>query len=201
MDYTFLGRKLPCARSWLSLVGLLIGAVMYVLYDSAFDVRAYMWVAAWFAVFTFDQVYIKYVCDTVHMTNWGRVFYTNFLSCLPVFFMIFAFQETDVVVGKEGVHTWTPASIAALSVSCLVGVAMSYSAFLLRAMVSATSFTVVGIMCKIATVVINCVIWDKHASPMGLIALSIWYVGYPSSFPSHSVCPINCGQILPHVHS
>lgn len=173
MDYVFLGRKLPCARSWLSLVGLMIGAVMYVLYDSAFDVRAYMWVAAWFTVFTFDQVYIKYVCDTVHMTSWGRVYYTNLLSCVPVFVMMFAFQETDVVTGKDGVHEWTSTAIAALTVSCVVGVAMSYSAFLLRAMVSATSFTVVGIMCKIATVVINCIIWDKHASAMGLVALSI----------------------------
>ena len=28
-------------------------------------------------------------------------------------------------------------------------------------------------MCKVATVVINCLIWDKHASPEGLLALSI----------------------------
>ena len=50
---------------------------------------------------------------------------------------------------------------------------MSYSAFLLRNLVSATSFTVVGIMCKIATVVINCLIWENHASAEGLFALSI----------------------------
>uniref|UniRef100_A0A061R0U2 Drug metabolite transporter superfamily n=1 Tax=Tetraselmis sp. GSL018 TaxID=582737 RepID=A0A061R0U2_9CHLO len=173
LDWAVLGRQLPSLQSWLSLVGLLLGAVMYVVYDSAFDVRAYAWVAAWFAVFTFDQVYIKFVCDTVDMTNWGRVYYTNLLSCLPVAVMVFAFGEQDVILARDGAHSWSFHAVAALLVSCLAGIAMSYSAFLLRALVSATSFTVVGIMCKIATVVINCLIWDKHATPMGLVALSI----------------------------
>ena len=48
---------------------------------------------------------------------------------------------------------------------------MSYFAFLCRASVSATSFTVIGNVCKILTVVINVSIWDKHASPLGLGAL------------------------------
>ena len=54
--------------------------------------------------------------------------------------------------------------MVALAASCMAGVLMSYSQFLLRGLISATSFTVVGTMCKIATVVINCLIWDKHAS-------------------------------------
>ena len=63
-DYFFLGRQLPSRRSWLSLVGLLSGAFLYVKYDSAFDVRAYFWVALWFAVFTFDQVCVSLVSWT-----------------------------------------------------------------------------------------------------------------------------------------
>lgn len=50
---------------------------------------------------------------------------------------------------------------------------MSYFAFLARAAVSATSFTVIGNVCKILTVLINISIWDKHASPVGLGALLI----------------------------
>ena len=120
------------------------------------------------------QVYIKYVCDTVAMTSWGRVYYTNLLSCLPVLALAFAFQEIDTITGKDQSFTWDSTAIGILLLSCAIGIAMSYSAFLLRALVSATSFTVVGIMCKIATVIINCTIWDKHASFMGLTALGIW---------------------------
>jgi predicted ABC-type sugar transport system permease subunit len=32
-------------------------------------------VMVWFVVFAVDMVYIKFVVDTVPMTNWGRVYY------------------------------------------------------------------------------------------------------------------------------
>lgn len=38
-DYAFLGRQLPDALSWLSLLGLLAGTVGYVYYDATFEVR------------------------------------------------------------------------------------------------------------------------------------------------------------------
>ena len=70
-------------------------------------------------------------------------------------------------------QVWSATAMGILGLSCAIGVCMSYSAFLLRANVSATMFTVVGIMCKIGTVVINQVIWDKHASANGLAALLV----------------------------
>ena len=42
--------------------------------------RERSWLAAWYACFTFDTVYIKHVLDTVKMTDWGRVYYTNSLA-------------------------------------------------------------------------------------------------------------------------
>lgn len=61
-----------------------------------------------------------------------------------------------------------------LVLSCLMGVCMSHAAYLLRDAVSATMFTIVGILCKIVTVIINCLIWDKHASPSGIGFLMVW---------------------------
>ncbi len=46
-DYLFLGRALPSFRSWVCLVTLLASSVGYVLVDSAFEVRAYIWLAVW----------------------------------------------------------------------------------------------------------------------------------------------------------
>jgi GDP-mannose transporter len=67
---------------------------------------------------------------------------------------------------------WSANGIIVLAISCVFGCAMSYFAFLARSLVSATSFTVLGTVCKLATVVINLVIWNKHASPTGLLCLS-----------------------------
>ena len=168
-DWLFLGRELPTRRSVLSLVFIVLGATAYVLTDKYLEVRAYAWVSLWMIVFVFDQVYIKFVCDTVPMSTWERVFYTNFLSLVPVVVLCLLQRESEVVADLE----WTLAQTGILLTSCICGVAMSYSSFLLRGLVSATFFTVVGVLCKIGSVVINCLIWDKHASSTGLLALMV----------------------------
>ena len=60
-----------------------------------------------------------------------------------------------------------------VALSCVAGMIMSWSSMNLRGLVSATTFTVTGTMCKIATVAVNCVMWDKHASAEGLAALFV----------------------------
>eukprot|EP00967_Tisochrysis_lutea_P041866 scaffold50352_cov15-Tisochrysis_lutea.AAC.1 len=70
-------------------------------------------------------------------------------------------------------HAWLQA-ILALILSCSVGLGMSHSSYCLRENVSATLFTVVGIVCKLITVAINFAIWGKHTSAWGAGFLFIW---------------------------
>jgi GDP-mannose transporter len=154
------------------------GAVTYVSFDSDFEVRAYGWVLAWYVVFAFDQIYIKYAVDQSSLSVWGRTYYMNALAVVPVSVLGLVTGESAAVsrgglTREDESYAWGFAGFCALTASCVAGVAMSYSAMQLRGMISATSFTVVGTMCKIATVVINCLIWDKHASFAGLAALFI----------------------------
>jgi len=166
-DCIFLGRALPGTRSWISLVGLLAGAIGYVMADSSVEVNGYKWVMVWYGVFCFDQVYIKHAVDSVKMeSNWGRVFYCNLLASIPLIPSSYA----ELMSGKM---EWTVNSVTALSASCLLGCGISYFAFLCRKALSATSFTVVGNCCKIATVVINYFIWDLHATPTGIAFLLV----------------------------
>jgi len=168
LDYLFLGRELPNFRSCASIMVLVIGAVFYVLNDSAFRVKGYIWVGIWFVIFCFDQLYIKHVVDTVKVnSNWGRVFYTNLWA--SVLLLCMSLQETQVLRAMQ----WSSPQVVALMLSCAVGTAMSYFAFLCRAAVSATSFTVIGNVCKIVTVLINISVWDKHASALGVSSLLV----------------------------
>jgi len=163
-DFIFLGRELPNGRSWACLLGLLCGAVGYVMTDAGFRVEAYYWLAAWYVCFTFDTVYIKHVLDTVKMTDWGRVYYTNSLA-LGLLLLAFPF------VGEWSYlqyNVWTMEQVVPLALSCLCGLGMSHATYMLRGAVSATAFTVVGIMCKMLTVIINCAIWDQHANSSGI---------------------------------
>lgn len=104
------------------------------------------------------------------MTTWERVLYTNALSLPPCVLLSAASGELGDISRKE---TWNGPAVAAVAAAALCGVAMSYSSFAVRAAVSATQFTVLGVMCKIFSVALNCVIWDKHASPFGLGALAV----------------------------
>jgi hypothetical protein len=40
-------------------------------------------------------------------------------------------------------------------------------------MISATSFTLVGVVNKFLTVLLNVVVWDKHSTPLGITAVCL----------------------------
>jgi len=176
-EWWFMGRELPNARSAAAMLTLCAGAVFYVLTDASFKVDpdvslGYAWVVVWYVIFSFDQLYIKHAVDTVKMrSNWGRVYYTNLWASILLFWLTLA-TEPQTLTAMQ----WTFKPVAALSLSCAAGVAMSYFAFLCRAAVSATSFTVIGNVCKVVTILINVSIWDKHASIEGLGALFLCLV-------------------------
>jgi len=166
-DYFFLGRQLPSARSWLCLLGLLVGALGYAKTDSAFQVEGYTFCAFWYLVFCLDQIYLKHITNTVKMnSNWGRVYYSNLLASLP---LIFTFIGDGSEMEAVQNMSFQAGMIVMLGV--VLGAAMSYFAWMARSLLSATSFTVVGNVCKLMTICINVLLWDKHASQIGIVFL------------------------------
>ncbi|KAG2482765.1 hypothetical protein HYH03_018305 [Edaphochlamys debaryana] len=103
------------------------------------------------------------------MTNWARVYYTNGIALLPLLVAIPLCGEYQALMSVS----WTGGVIAPLLLSCAVGVCMSHASYLLREAVSAKLLTIVGILCKVITVVINLMIWDNHANPSGIFFLLV----------------------------
>nr|DAD39188.1 TPA_asm: hypothetical protein HUJ06_013511 [Nelumbo nucifera] len=64
-----------------------------------------------------------------------------------------------------------------VALSCLFGLSISFFGFSCRRAISATGFTVLGIVNKLLTVVINLVIWDKHSTLVGTVGLLICMFG------------------------
>lgn len=163
-DFLFLGRQLPRLGSWISLFALLAGATGYALTDSAFVVEGYIFCCLWYIIFCLDQVYLKHVTNTVNMeSNWGRVLYSNLLASIPL--ATATIWEWDKVAAAS-----TNALVTVLG-TVILGAAMSYYAWLARSLVSATSFTIIGNVCKVVSIVLNVMLWDKHASPFGITCL------------------------------
>jgi len=173
LDAMLLGRELPSRKSWVCLFGLLAGAISYMHFErGTMTATSYFWVVCWYIVFCFDQLFIKHVTDTVKMTTWGRVYYTNMIPVVPLFFIMYFSGEFDSLAGFD----FTVASKSWLLISCVCGIAISYFAFLARAAISATYFTVIGNTCKVITVALNIIVWDKHATPEGVMSLFLCLV-------------------------
>jgi solute carrier family 35 len=169
-DYVFLGRHLPSLRSVACLLGLLVSSLGYALVDHAFDIRAYSWLAVWYVSFTAYEVVVKNLCDTVALDNWTRVVYTNAMAGALLALAI-PFSNKELVSISN--VSWTAAGACTVLASCLIGIGVSHSAYVLRSACSATLSAVVGILCKVFTVLINMLLWDKHASTIELAFLGL----------------------------
>jgi len=175
-DFKLLNTGTPSVRIIISLLIIVLGSLLYVFVDSreGFKAEAYMWVFAYFFAKVTDMLYTKHIVDTVPMSSWGRSFYNNFLSLFPVFIMVFALGEHKFDTQQEFTQ---PITAILVTISCIMGLGISISGFKCRELISATSFSVVGNMNKVFTVFLNWLVWDYHASPLGLLCLSICIIG------------------------
>lgn len=111
----------------------------------------------------------------VHIcADWGRVYYTNFLSCCALLLIFPACTSEHELLSSI---TFSYGQIILLAMSCAVGVCMSHAGYLMRSNVSATAGVVVGVVCKLGSVLLNLMIWDQHASPIQLCFLGMGLAG------------------------
>lgn len=180
-DTTFRKQPCPSKLTFLSLVIILGGAVGYVATDNGFTLTAYSWAFAYLVTITTEMVYIKHMVTNLGLNTWGFVLYNNLLSLMmaPVFWIITG-EYVDVfsaINSSTGADLFEPVAFSAVSLSCLFGLLISFFGFAARKAISATAFTVTGVVNKFLTVAINVTIWDKHATPIGLVCLLLTIVG------------------------
>ncbi|KAJ0089898.1 hypothetical protein Patl1_13157 [Pistacia atlantica] len=151
-DTAFRRQPCPSKLTFCSLLVILSGAVGYVATDSAFTLTAYSWAFAYLVTITTEMVYIKHMVTNLGLNTWGFVLYNNLLSLMisPVFWFLTG-EHVDV--------------FAALS-------ARTGGRQYLQQHLQVT-----GVVNKFLTVVINVLIWDKHASPFGLVCLLLTIAG------------------------
>eukprot|EP00967_Tisochrysis_lutea_P092529 scaffold133472_cov40-Tisochrysis_lutea.AAC.2 len=178
-EYFCYDRALPTRRSCLALLLITAGAIAYILTDREFQVKgvaAYYWAGIWWTVLVFQLTYGKFLVTGIKLKSlWTPVLYTNVLSILPAFTM-------GALAGEFSHHRlsrieFSPMAIIWLSVSCIIGIGISWAGFLCQSLITATAYSVVGVMNKMLTVTVNVLIWDKHASPYGVASLAICLAG------------------------
>ncbi|KAF9612706.1 hypothetical protein IFM89_003248 [Coptis chinensis] len=175
-------RKQPCPSNltFASLVIILGAAIGYVVTDYGFTLTAYSWAVAYLVTITTEMVYIKHMVTNLGLNTWGFVLYNNLLSLMmaPLFWFVTG-EYVDVfsALRARSDDWFQMGTFVAVSLSCLFGLLISFFGFAARKAISATAFTVTGVVNKFLTVAINVLIWDKHASPFGLVCLLFTIIG------------------------
>ncbi|GAB4858122.1 GDP-mannose transporter gonst3 [Ancistrocladus abbreviatus] len=178
-ETVFLHQPWPSIKTWASLATILGGSVIYVLTDYQFTVMAYAWALAYLVSMSIDFVYIKHVVMTIGLNTWGLVLYNNLEALLlfPVELLIMGeLKKIKHEISDES-DWYSFGVVLPVGLSCLFGLSISFFGFSCRKAISATGFTVLGIVNKLLTVVINLVVWDKHSSFVGTIGLLVCMTG------------------------
>ncbi|KAJ6802127.1 uncharacterized protein M6B38_193680 [Iris pallida] len=192
-DTAFRRQPCPSKLTFFSLVVILAGAAGYVATDSAFTLTAYSWALAYLVTITAEMVYIKHMITSLGLNTWGFVLYNNLLSLMiaPVFWVLTG-EYADVFAAARTGPGFDAGAFVAVALSCVFGLLISFFGFAARKAISATAFTVTGVVNKFLTVAINVLIWDKHATPFGLACLLFTLVGgvmYQQSVTGKAAAP------------
>jgi drug/metabolite transporter (DMT)-like permease len=166
-DWVWMGREAPSPRSAAALAAVLVGCAAYVWADAAFradGLRAYAWVGAYVVCIGAEMLLGKAITAQHEASLAASVLLTNAFALLP--FLAIGSATGELARGLDSAH-FSPRACAILAASCALSAGIGFSSWWARALVSATTFTVVGTLNKIVTVVLNIVVWDKHASPLG----------------------------------
>jgi len=164
LDFVFLGRQLPDRRSLGALLGLACSGASYAyLRASSQDSYAVIestsllmfWCCVWVLAFVVDMIFIKHIVDKTGVSGWaGTLLQNGFASMwLGVILLIDILFSTDAVyIASE---TWDFKSLLVVGASCVIGTVLSFSGLTLRGLISATSFTIVGVACKMLSILLN----------------------------------------------
>jgi len=176
LDYFLLGREIPSKQSLAALAGMAVSVVGYAYTDSEFAVNgisAYGWVTVYVLAVVYETVYGKKICQGVKFNApvWGQVMYCNALGLLPLALLAYVAGEHRYLE-TNGLNTSSKAC-GALALSCVVGVGIAWAVWNCRNQVAATTFTLIGVVCKLISVMLNVFIWDKHATPIGIAWLVV----------------------------
>ena len=147
---------------------------------------AYLWPTLYLLTISFEMAYGKKIITGVDLnTKSGPVLYTNMLGWPPMLGFAYMGGEygrllqhmQENATGEEAGPLLPPVGLAMLVLGCVVGTGIGYTGWWCRSKVSAATYTLIGVMNKCLTVMVNLLIWDQHAPPAGIVCLSLCLFG------------------------
>ena len=120
------------------------------------------------------MVYGKHiVSDYKFKSPWGPTLYTNAIASLPMFGIAVFTQEYSKLLNTS----YSLRDISILLTSCALGVLISFSAFWARSVLTATSFTILGVVNKVLTIALAALLLNDTTNLIALSSLFLCILG------------------------
>jgi solute carrier family 35 protein len=165
-DWLYLKTGFPHSTTWACLAGIAVGALIYCIFDDGFNMSSVLWPLIYFVSICSEMVFVKHIINTVEMSTWTRVYYNNMLGLVPVLLFGLVFGEYNTVSEKP----ITFGGCFVLLLACIVGLGISFAGFHARKLLSATSFTVLGVSNKFISITLS-LIFIKSSKSVSMISL------------------------------
>ena len=174
IDTLCLRREMLSRRSFASMLCIVLGATWFAASElqtdtSTLDVPGVCINTVNLLITVTLMTWGKHITDSIEVNLTTSVFICNATSIVPI--LALAILEKEHLIIRQ--HRLSSVyAVTILGTSCGMGTALSYLGWQMRTIMSATSFTVVGILNKVFTVLLNIMLWPDHAlwsSTIGLI--------------------------------
>ncbi|CAF1472050.1 unnamed protein product [Adineta steineri] len=158
LEYFVIGNKID-SLSIGTLFGMFFGAIVYALHDLTFSIEGYIWLCVNIIGTSLYQVYIKKVVHMPEMKDIGPIsmsYYNNLISLLILFLLACIMGELkSFLLYFQSIFLPKIKSICIVFLSCILGFALSTSAFALNKLISPTSIMVANNVNKFALIILS----------------------------------------------
>ena len=168
-EFLLMGRAFPSLQSLSSLLTIVVGTIWYVRFDSETTTDGYGWLVTYMVFISAEMLWGKKIVSDIQVNLTTSVFLTNLFAFFPMLWL--GYLRNDFI--SVNPEWFTNEAIFLLIISSLVSAGIGYSGWWCRSIITATAYTLVGTLNKILTVLLNILVWDKHASIVGTVGLFI----------------------------
>ena len=158
LEYTLLGKSID-TKAVGSLIGMILGAIIYAKHDLTFSIQGYIWLGVNIIATSMYQIYIKKIIDLPCLENVGSIgmsYYNNIISLPLLLIVAWIAGEFEIFSSLFDLrYPLETKTMVLILLSGSLGFVLSISALTLNKLISATSIMVANNANKFSVIVLS----------------------------------------------
>lgn len=169
LDWLLLGGPKPTCTSYAWLCVMIGGGGMFFTQNTEpLTWPAIAWALVFLAIMPIDSLLVKKALTDIEFETWGRVYYQNLLALMMYLPMSLLTGEMSEALQLGSIAS-EPDVLLPLAVTCVLGLSISFFQLNLRNVIRATTFTLLGVLNKVLSVILDA--FTTAQTPISITAI------------------------------